>query len=84
MSHISPTARIYPNVSLGENIVVEDFCVIGCPPRGAAPGEFETVIGDNAIIRSHAVIYAGNRIGKNIHIGHKANICKVLITPIML
>lgn len=74
MSQIAPTARIYPNVTLGANAVVEDFCIIGCPPRGAAPGEFETIIGENAIIRSHAVIYAGNKVGKNVHVGHKANI----------
>lgn len=74
MSQIAPTAHIYPNVTLGANVVIEDFCVIGCPPRGAAAGEFETLIGDNAIVRSHAVIYAGNRIGRNMHVGHKANI----------
>jgi acetyltransferase-like isoleucine patch superfamily enzyme len=74
MNQIAQTSRIYHNVLLGATAVVEDFCVIGCPPRGMAPGEFETVIGDNAIIRSHCVIYAGNRIGRNFHVGHKANI----------
>ncbi len=74
MPHIAPTARIYPNVILGENVVVEDFCVIGCPPRGVRPGELETVIGDDATIRSHVVIYSGNRIGRGLHVGHKANI----------
>ena len=74
MSEIAATARVYPNVTLGTNAIIEDFCVIGRPPRGAAPGEIATVIGDNAIIRSHAVIYAGNTIGRNLHVGHKANI----------
>jgi acetyltransferase-like isoleucine patch superfamily enzyme len=71
---IAETARIYPNVVIGANVVIEDFCVIGCPPLGANPGELETVIGDNAVIRSHVVIYAGNRIGKNFRAGHKANV----------
>jgi acetyltransferase-like isoleucine patch superfamily enzyme len=74
MSQIAPTARIHPNVRLGKNVVIEDFCVVGCPPRNAAPGEFETVIGDDAVVRSHVVIYAGNRIGRNAHFGHKANV----------
>ena len=74
MNQIAATAHIYPNVSIGQNVIIDDFCVIGCPPKGVSPGDVETVIGDNAIIRSHVVIYAGNRIGKNIHIGHKANL----------
>jgi acetyltransferase-like isoleucine patch superfamily enzyme len=73
-SRISPKAIIYPNVKLGANCLVEDFAIIGVPPKGYAPGQLETVIGDNAVIRSHAVIYAGNRIGDNFHAGNKANI----------
>jgi acetyltransferase-like isoleucine patch superfamily enzyme len=69
---IADTAKIYPNVQLGENVVVEDFCIIGAPFRGQS-NEL-TVIGDNAIIRSHTVIYAGNIIGENFQTGNKANI----------
>jgi acetyltransferase-like isoleucine patch superfamily enzyme len=69
---IAATAIIHPNVKFGANCVVEDFCVIGAPFAGYA-GE-ETVIGDNAVIRSHTVIYAGNRIGRNFTTGNKANI----------
>jgi acetyltransferase-like isoleucine patch superfamily enzyme len=72
MIEIADTARIYPNVRLGANAIVEDFCVIGAPFRNYA-GE-ETVIGDNAVIRSHTVIYAGNHIGNNFQTGNKANI----------
>jgi acetyltransferase-like isoleucine patch superfamily enzyme len=71
---ISKTAIIYPNVSLGKGCVVEDFVIIGAPQKGYKPGELKTIIGDNAIIRSHTVIYAGNRIGNNFHTGNKANI----------
>lgn len=71
---ISDTALIYPNVSLGKNCIIEDFVIIGAPPRGYNAGDIETIIGDNAVIRSHTVIYAGNRIGKNFQTGNKANI----------
>jgi acetyltransferase-like isoleucine patch superfamily enzyme len=69
---VAATARIYPNVQLGEGCVVEDFVVIGVPPRGAAPGELPTAIGPGAVIRSHTVIYAGNAIGSRFQTGHAA------------
>lgn len=65
---------IYPNVKLGKNVEIADYCVIGLPPRGKKAGELETIIGDNAVIRSHTVIYAGNIIGNNFQTGNKANI----------
>lgn len=71
---IASTAIIYPNVQLGENVTIEDFCIIGTPPKGFGPGELETKIGDNAVIRSHTVMYAGNIIGNNFQTGNKANI----------
>jgi len=69
---IASTAVIYPGVTLGSNIVIEDFCIIGASFRSSS-GEL-TFIGDGAIIRSHTVIYAGNRIGRNFQSGNKANI----------
>lgn len=71
---ISKTAIIYPGVILGSNCVVEHFAIVGAPPRGRSAEELETVIGDNAVIRSHTVIYAGNRIGNNFQTGNKTNI----------
>jgi acetyltransferase-like isoleucine patch superfamily enzyme len=71
---ISPTARIYPNVRLGEDVEVGDFAIVGIPPRGKAEGELPTVIGDGAVIRSHTVIYAGNVIGRGFQTGHSAMI----------
>jgi dTDP-4-amino-4,6-dideoxygalactose transaminase/acetyltransferase-like isoleucine patch superfamily enzyme len=61
---------IYPNVELGENVVIEDYCIIGYPPKGHHPGELKTVIGDGTHIRSHTVIYAGARIGAGCHLSH--------------
>jgi acetyltransferase-like isoleucine patch superfamily enzyme len=62
--------KVYPNVQLGKNAVIEEYVIIGVPPRGKKPGELPTVIGDDAVIRSHTVIYAGNKIGKNFQTGH--------------
>jgi len=64
------TARIYPNVEIGEGAEIGEFAIIGVPPKGKAPGELKTRIGKNAVIRSHTVIYAGNTIGDNFNSGH--------------
>ncbi len=66
------TAIIYPNVKLGKNVIIEDYCIIGAPFKGY--NNEETIIMDNAYIRSHTVIYAGNVIGINFQTGNKANI----------
>jgi acetyltransferase-like isoleucine patch superfamily enzyme len=71
---ISSASVIHPNVTLGKDCIIEEFCVIGAPPSGHEPGELATWIGDGARIRSHTVIYAGNRIGHRFQTGHKANI----------
>ena len=68
------TYKIYDNVVLGEGTEVEDFCIVGTPPRGARAGELLTTIGPGATIRSHTVIYAGNTIGRNFQTGNKVNI----------
>lgn len=61
---------IYPNVLLGENVEIGDFVILGFPPQGKKPGELETRIGQNSIIRSHSVVYGGNIIGNNFQTGH--------------
>ncbi|MFC1620755.1 acyltransferase [Candidatus Omnitrophota bacterium] len=64
--------KVYPNVTIGEGAVIGDYVLIGVPPRGKKEGELKTVIGKNAVIRSHSVIYAGNKIGDNFETGHYA------------
>jgi acetyltransferase-like isoleucine patch superfamily enzyme len=66
--------KIFPGVTLGAGSVVEDYAIVGSPPRGKKAGECQTIIGKGAIIRSHTVIYAGNRIGDNFQTGNKVNI----------
>ena len=66
--------RLYRSVRLAPDTIIEDYCVIGAPPRGAADGECETVVGPGAHLRSHTVIYAGNTIGARFQTGNKVNI----------
>jgi acetyltransferase-like isoleucine patch superfamily enzyme len=65
---------VYKGVELGEGSVIEDYSIVGTPPRGKRDGEVATIIGAGAVIRSHSVIYAGNVIGKNFQTGNKVNI----------
>lgn len=74
MSNIAKTAKILKNVKLGENVTVEDFVIIGVPPKDKREGELKTVICSNSVIRSHTVIYAGNVIGDNFQTGNHASI----------
>jgi acetyltransferase-like isoleucine patch superfamily enzyme len=74
MSKIANTAKILKNVKVGKNVTIEDFVIIGAVPRGYIEGELETIIGDNAVIRSHTVIYAGNVIGNNFQTGNHVSV----------
>jgi acetyltransferase-like isoleucine patch superfamily enzyme len=69
------------------NIVVSDaviwqgeynlgsFVIVGETPQGKTDSDYpKTVIGNNANLRSHTVIYYGNRIGCNFQTGHGAMI----------
>ncbi|MBI2034173.1 MAG: transferase [Candidatus Levybacteria bacterium] len=62
--------KIFKNVILGKNCIIEDCSEIGHPPKGEKDGQLKTVIGDNAVIRSGTVIYAGVTIGDNFQTGH--------------
>ena len=72
MTSIASTAIIHPNVILGNNVVIEDYCIVGLPFKNMK-GE-QTTIGDNSIIRAGTYIYAGNCIGNNFQTGNKVNI----------
>lgn len=64
------TSKIYPNVFIEKGATIGDYVVIGLPPRGKKEGELKTVIGQNAVIRSHSIIYSGNKIGDDFETGH--------------
>lgn len=53
---------------VGANPSIGDYVVLGlCPPGKTLK---ELTIGDNAVIRSHSVIYAGTNIGNDFRAGH--------------
>lgn len=72
MSNIASTAIIFPNVTLGENVVIEDYCIIGIETSNSK--NKTTTIGSDSVIRAGSYIYQGNNIGKNFQSGNKVNI----------
>ena len=66
----SDRTRIFPNVHLGRDVQIDDFCIIGRPARGRAPGDEQLSIGDESVVRSHTVLYAGATIGRRFQSGH--------------
>lgn len=61
---------VYQNVHLGARVHIDAFCVLGRPAYGREPGEDPLFVGDDSVIRSHTVIYAGVRIGARFKSGH--------------
>ncbi len=57
-------------VEVGRGARFGRFVVVGEPAAGARAAAGRTRIGAAAVIRSHTVIYAGNTIGAEVHIGH--------------
>jgi acetyltransferase-like isoleucine patch superfamily enzyme len=66
------TFLLYENVSIGLDPHIGEFVIIGKTPIKHKSGDLPTSIGDNAIIRSHTVIYAGTSIGDQFQTGHHA------------
>ena len=66
------TAIIYPGVVWGGAYTLGPFVIVGQAPQGHQPGDLATRIGAGAYINSHTVIYAGNIIGTNLMVGHRA------------
>jgi UDP-N-acetylglucosamine acyltransferase len=94
MVDIHETAVIYPGVTIGHNVTIGAFCIIGAPAETKKHDGhgFGVVIGNNVTIHGHATIDAGSQrptiiddgayIMKTVHIGHDAIIHKnVTISP---
>jgi UDP-3-O-[3-hydroxymyristoyl] glucosamine N-acyltransferase len=62
--------KIYSGVTIGENVEIGDFCVIGSRSVLRNPSNAVLHIPDNSIIRSHSVIYAGSTFGSRLMTGH--------------
>lgn len=66
---ISKTTIILNKVKLGKNPKIGDFCLLGEVPMSENRIN-KTIIGKNALVRSHTIIYGGNNIGNNFQTGH--------------
>lgn len=62
--------RLVGRVELGPGSKLGAFVIIGECGLGQDEASAVTVIGARAVIRSHTVIYAGNRIGDDFQTGH--------------
>ncbi len=61
---------IHTGVTFAGPYQIGGFVIIGETPAGSCPGTVETHVGPGALVRSHTVVYAGNRIGANFQTGH--------------
>jgi acetyltransferase-like isoleucine patch superfamily enzyme len=59
---------------LGDGVTIEAFSIIGVPKAYKDNSDLKLIIGNDALIRSHSVIYSGNVIGNKFQTGNKANI----------
>ena len=71
--------KIYDNVQIDEGSIICNDCVIGEPLSEYYSDSINylnprTIIGSNALIRSHSIIYAENIIGINFKTGHRVTI----------
>lgn len=67
------TFKILDDVVLGKNARIDDFAILGVKPSKPPinpPHQGKLVIGDEATVRSHSVIYLGNKIGNHFQTGH--------------
>lgn len=69
---IGPFTIVHPNVTLGDNVVIESHCIIG-HTTPLADGK-RLVIGDNALVRSHSISYEGSTFGAGLRTGHHVTV----------
>ena len=70
MTTFANVVQVYPGVVWIGEPQLGAFTIIGEPARGRTAGDVATIIGSGAQIRSHTVIYDGNRIGDRFQTGH--------------
>ncbi len=66
--NIGPYTVVHGNVRLGDNVTIGPFCEIGIPTLLGDGSPL--AIGDNALIRSHSVLYESSSLGRNLVTGH--------------
>lgn len=74
---IGDNTLIYDNVIIKDNCIIANDCIIGEPTNGyyfRRLSKSETIIEEGALIRSHTILYAGSKFGKNFSTGHRVTI----------
>lgn len=76
---IGDNTIIYDNVEIGDNTIICNDCIIGEPLSEYYSNKEEyinpvTIIGEDSLIRSHTIIYAGNKIGNHFQTGHRVTV----------
>lgn len=76
---IGDNTVIYDNVIIGDNVTICNDCVIGEPTNDyyKTPDTYQnsvTKIGNDSMIRSHCIIYAGSSFGEGLITGHRATV----------
>jgi len=78
LRRISKTAAIYPGTTLGADVEIGDYAVLGKQP---VLGEHSTaareelpplIVGDGVRLLAHAVVFAGTRLGDRVIVGDQA------------
>ena len=72
---IADYAVIYGNVTLGNDVYIGQFCVIGSPHWGHVPAPGPTVIGNNCVIESHNIVYQGEALEPYTHVKAGETLC---------
>jgi len=75
---IGDNVTIYDNVVLKDNVTICNDCIIGEPLasyyKDDAYENPTTIVGENSLLRSHSIIYAGTELGDNFNCGHRVTI----------
>lgn len=75
---IGDNTTIYDNVTIGDNTIICNDCILGEPMNSYYHNNNydnpELIIGDNCLVRSHCIFYAGSFLGNNLQTGHRVTI----------
>ena len=78
MAEIHPTATVYEGTVLGEGVRVLEYALVGKQPSLGASSTAKreplppTTIGDNTVVSSGAVVFAGSSVGANCIVGDQS------------
>jgi acyl-[acyl carrier protein]--UDP-N-acetylglucosamine O-acyltransferase len=75
--HIGPYSIVYSSARIGDRTLIGAHCEIGLPAGGFGQHNVEPPVlevGEDSIIRSGTVIYAGSSFGPRLECGHKVTV----------